>query len=173
MSEQQYRMLHVGETVFDDDEIRCIDGSWSKTAQQGMILEDRHAPYRRPITLDDKQYETLGHGDILQEGDEHLFQDTWGPTLRVGDLVDDGAYRRPITAKDKPPIGIMPINVWLENRCRDLIVAMERRETLDSELGFLAEELFAHLEIMGHIRNRLPIRAAQSSAPDDATNQQR
>jgi len=65
----------------------------------------------------------------------------------AGYLDDAGVYRRP--RNTRPPIGIMPKALWVEDRVDDILEAMERyrrgKYIIPAEW---AEELAEHLKAM-------------------------
>lgn len=75
-------------------------------------------------------YRWLGHEEIFESGDQ--YQVGWGwmtiSELAVGCAVRyDLTYRRKIhPPTTKPPLGLMPRNIWIDNRKSEVIDAIHR-----------------------------------------------
>jgi hypothetical protein len=77
-----------------------------------------------------------------------LTSDTEGYCMRchIPLIVKDGTWEEAVPDKvEKPPLGIKPRNIWLEERISDLFGAIRRsstRQDLVDELEIMVEELF-------------------------------
>lgn len=80
-------------------------------------------------------YRWLRTGETMEPGDEYFGGGLWFTTSRIGQTVaNPGVYRRKIAEptlgsilkSTRPPLGLIPRNIWIANRKVELVGAIQR-----------------------------------------------
>lgn len=136
--EEDYRFLTNGEVILPVDEYLAEDSNTWEPASGGGIVFEGGVVYRRKT-------KPIKHWLVDDPDPKPLAEElvSIAMPLRVDDFSEVLQDMR--EACHTPSPQIRSIRSWIEQRCRDLIEAMHRRETIDTQTEIWAHELTTHL----------------------------